>query len=439
MSQMTYETLKIEGLPITHIKRLEIHQKINEHGTGLVWGETNVETAHKFLEKATENMVIKVKNEDRLLFCGILSDLSVQYENDYAILCASLISTTQVLDCQVQSHSYQCSGDTYIGVMQKSAMGNGEVVPHIADKMIGGIIVQYRETSWSFIKRLAADMHTFAAADVTAVSPRVVIGTLGEAAIHGRRQAGSNTQKGVTEEFVYAGMKADGQIICEVKSMLEAGVLRSVYYLKKMKDIAALAELQGTKSSPAVSLAGKVFAGVVKGVNRDLVQIHLTSIDQDFDAGGDWWFPYSTLYSSTQNDAGIYCMPKSGDPVRVFFPTNEPKDAFAASSMTVRGNRSDKEEKCFHTQSGMEVLLGRQGLNISCKGKKVYINLDKDKGIQIRANTSITMKTAANFGIMAYDNLRVTSQKEIFVGTPGSFLDIEDGSIRAMAPKIFVK
>lgn len=438
MSQITYRTLKIEGLPISHITGLEIHQQINEHGKAVIYGEASPETAKKFMGQATEKMAIRIKHLDKTLFCGILEDLSVQYQNDYAVLCAKLISTTRALDCNIQSHSYQCTQATYKSIMEKSTCGGGDIVFRIQDKPTGKMIVQYRETAWAFIKRMAAECRTFIVADITALRPTVIVGDMGEAVFQDApKQKGNGSESGATDEFIFAGTKKNGQIIISVDSVLKAGVLMTTYQTQSTEKVKTAVISMSQASQP--SFAGKIFPATVKNVKKDLIQAHLITIDQEFDEGGDWWFPYSTLYSSSQNEAGIYCMPKKGDPVRIFFPTNEAKDGFAASSKTVRGNQSDKEEKCFQTQSGMEVLFAKEGLFISCKGKKIYINLDKQKGIELKANTSITMYTAKNFGIMAYENLKVKSKSNIFIGTPGSYMSIEEDGITTMAPKIFVK
>ncbi len=438
MSQITYETLKTEGLPVSHITGLEIHQQINEHGRAVIYGEAPPETARKFMGQATEKMAIRIKHLDKTLFCGILEDLSVQYQNDYAVLCAKLVSTTRALDCNIQSHSYQCTQATYKSIMEKSTCGGGDIVFHIQDKPVGKMIMQYRETAWAFIKRMAAECGTFIVADITAQKPSITVGDRGEAAFQDvPRQKGNGFESGETDDFIFAGSKKNGQVIISVYSVLKAGVLKTTYETRETERVKAAVISMSQSNQP--SFAGKIFPATVKNVKKDLIQAHLITVDREFDGGGDWWFPYSTLYSSSQNEAGIYCMPKEGDPVRIFFPTNEAKDSFAASSKTVRGNRSDKEEKCFRTQSGMEVLFAKKGLFISCKGKKVYINLDKEKGIELKANTSITMYTAKNFGIMAYENLKVTSKSNIFIGTPGSYMSIEEDGVTTMAPKIFVK
>ena len=39
--------------------------------------------------------------------------------------------------------------------------------------------------------------------------------------------------------------------------------------------------------------------GRVEEVQGDKVKVFLTSVDQEYDSGGNWWFPYSTTYSSS--------------------------------------------------------------------------------------------------------------------------------------------
>ena len=91
------------------------------------------------------------------------------------------------------------------------------------------------------------------------------------------------------------------------------------------------------------SVEGRPLTGIVQNVEADRAQVFLNTIDASYDSGGDWWFPYSTAYSS-QDGSGWYSMPAAGDQARVFFPSDNEGDAFAASSVTkhVRPRITDK-------------------------------------------------------------------------------------------------
>ena len=62
-------------------------------------------------------------------------------------------------------------------------------------------------------------------------------------------------------------------------------------------------------------IAGASLRGKVIGVEGEKVQVHL-DIDEDQDAGGAYWFPFSTLQSSSDG-SGWYYMPENGDCVDV--------------------------------------------------------------------------------------------------------------------------
>ena len=64
-----------------------------------------------------------------------------------------------------------------------------------------------------------------------------------------------------------------------------------------------------------------------------MVKINL-EIDGNQDEGTARWFPYSTVYSSPDG-TGWYCMPEVGDAIRLYFPDNEEKNAYAISSVNL--------------------------------------------------------------------------------------------------------
>ena len=102
--------------------------------------------------------------------------------------------------------------------------------------------------------------------------------------------------------------------------------------------------------------------GKVTAVLADKVQVFLNSVDLQEDSSSNWWFPlfpYSTAYSSSDG-SGWYSMPAVGDEVRVFFPSGNEADAFAASSVA-KNVREKVTDKCWSGLNGKQILMTRRG------------------------------------------------------------------------------
>lgn len=204
------------------------------------------------------------------------------------------------------------------------------------------------------------------------------------------------------------------------------------------------AAAQGGGSSAGIAVpaegnaqaSGKMLKGRVQGISGDKVQVHLTDIDPDgFDAGGTWWFPYSTAYSSSDG-SGWYCMPEQGDEVRVFFPSDNEADAFAASSVCVSppGNPKDKSWKA---PNGKQILMTEDGLYIICNEEKIFINLTLKEGIQIESDKAITVSSDAMVSISGSD-VQVIAEKSIMIGTAGACLSLTEDAATLSASNVFI-
>lgn len=106
---------------------------------------------------------------------------------------------------------------------------------------------------------------------------------------------------------------------------------------------------------------------ILKRDSGSKVQVQF-SFDSEF--SGNHWFEYSTAYSSS-DQSGWYCMPEVGDTVRVFFPSGNEGQAFAASS-TLRFMGQSPKDKVWMAH-GKCIQLTENGIRISCDGEEAFI------------------------------------------------------------------
>ncbi len=80
------------------------------------------------------------------------------------------------------------------------------------------------------------------------------------------------------------------------------------------------------------NISGISVKGVVTNIMRNQVQVRL-QIDALKSYQNQYFYPYSSVAASPDG-GGWYCMPKPGDPVRIFFPVSDESKGYAISKRT---------------------------------------------------------------------------------------------------------
>lgn len=461
-----HASIQIEGIPFTRILRVSIRHRPNEHGYITITGEIVPEDAQDVVQRADETTQILVKaaqaeGEAMILFDGGLLHLSVQNEAQYSILTVRGITSSYTQDVQKLSRSYQNGGKTYQTILNEAYAGNGSVQLTIADTAIGALILQMDETNWDFTKRMASRFNAPVITSIKAPKPFVFVGLPPVSTTKELRTTSysegkrDDTYGEVTENYMAEGSSA-------IRQDFSAVVARSYdyvylgdkiklndtqYYVKGVEAelvnglMQMTYELVGQSAfvAPTVSninCSGRILMGQVRAVKDDLIQVHLVEIDKDYDGGGDWWFPYSTAYSSNDG-SGWYVMPEVGDFVRVMFPSKDEAAGFCASSAN-KAPLANPRHKSFKAPSGKELLMTDQGLYVICNHQKIFIDLMQDDGIKIVADKNIDIVSSANITVQAAKDVQILAQKQIYMGTPESFVIITPQKISLAAKDVVI-
>ncbi|MDF2636211.1 MAG: sugar-binding protein [Pelosinus sp.] len=166
MSAITYDKIKIDSpWKIQTIYELSIKKTMNNHAELRLSALVNESDASKIGLQETIDAQIKVYTEDgenkSWLFKGRLKDVNVSIKSDVYILTARFLSETVVLDREQKSRSFQDTNLTYSDVAARIMEDYpGKSFELTAKKVtIDGPLIQYKETDWQFIKRLASLQH----------------------------------------------------------------------------------------------------------------------------------------------------------------------------------------------------------------------------------------------------------------------------------------
>ncbi|MCL1989421.1 MAG: contractile injection system protein, VgrG/Pvc8 family [Defluviitaleaceae bacterium] len=458
---ITFEHLNIAPYEVVKMLDVQMRQEMNEHGTLYVKALLSDEQGQQYAQAAMDGKNVVLSAGDHILFQGLVRDACVSFRAGSYELEVHGISYSYLLDLKQKSRSFQDLGMSYSAVAEAvmGAYGGGIMDMASGGAAIGQFILQYLETDWQFLKRLASHFKTGLVCDPRFNKPMVYLGIAHVQAIELDQfnyEAGKDLKRyhylsqnkvtGISEadfirytvdtnQVVNIGdqVRFQGQSLCVLDCLgrVDRGIFMNRLILSPIKGFAQAYR-------PHHEAAGCSFSGKVIDVKNDQVKVHL-DIDEAQDTGSACWFKYSTVYSS-QDGSGFYCMPEMGDTIRLYVPDGDDDHAYAISSVhepvsaapsgaaeggvgagiAPGGTRDDPEVKSLRTPTGKEIRLTPEGIFILSEG--AVIVLTKEDGIMIHSENDIEFKSEKSIILAAEEDVNI-------VGTEGVELHAETASL----------
>jgi len=428
-SAVSYDEIQLK-LPyeIKYLCDLKIIKEINDHGKIFITGVIPEGKKDGCMQDASLNDIIEVSQKDGInLFKGVITRVEVKSVRDIYYIHIEGVSCTYELDIKKTKRSFQNKDMTYNELVNKVLKNypDADFIDTATDgKETGKFIIQYDETDWEFLKRMATHFNAPLVSDFNNNKPTFWFGipegdskgnleeyhyTVNKS-IGTYRELSENHVKEIEEkEFTYYEIETDklfsigdkvqykniNLVVYKITSEIINGVLMHLYVLAPEKGL-----------SQSLILNDNVFKASVEGkvidVQEDKVRIHL-EIDDEQNKEEAYWFPYSTFYTS-EGSTGWYCMPEIGDFVKLYFPTDREEEAIVVGSVrrTKKGDKiDDPDVKYFRTKFKKEKMYDKKQLVISAKDDKVLIRLHEDSGIEIFSDSEIKIKADENIEIEA--------------------------------------
>ena len=150
------------GLGIGKITKFSMREYPGEHARAELVGiaETRGSSTAE-LPRQIKNCSVELyaEGEERAIYSGIVQRAESQEENGYRLLRLELGSGSLLMDMEKEKRTFQDISMTYGQVITQIASEDGmmAVYPRLLDETaIGFPVIQYRETDWAFIRRLAS-------------------------------------------------------------------------------------------------------------------------------------------------------------------------------------------------------------------------------------------------------------------------------------------
>lgn len=472
METITHENIAISGFPFQKIISIRIRHVPNEHATAEIVGELEADKAEDCVQRVDEKTVVSITTtatgQKPNLFYGCVSGLSMKMENEYGRLTLRLLSMSHLLDIEKRNKTYQNTSMTYGQTIESGISQAADLHMMVSDKAIGALIMQYHETGWEFAKRLVSRLTAPLIANLSSPRAQIYVGlppsgktikvdsssyTYGSDTGAYTRTFDAMMQDFAGEEiesyeYGYLGdeVSFNGRsgYIKRMEAILTDGEMRIRFALLAAGAAGSFrlpemgSGLSGIAVPPAqnVQASGKMMKGTVRGVQGDKVSVFLNSVDKSYDSRGNWLFPYSTAYSSSDG-SGWYCMPEVGDEVLVFFPSGNEEEAFAASSVCA-SPPSNPKNKSWKAPGGKEILLSEKGLYIISKEGKMFINLTDADGIVIHSDKDINLSAEGKVKITSSTEINLVAKNQIVIGTEDAYLDLTKGSATLAADQVLL-
>jgi hypothetical protein len=450
---MKVVNIKINQIPSLKVISVNIKQKVNEHSFLELKGYIDEGTQDNTMAIAYSDEEIQVKaigeeSECECLFNGDVYSLNLEFAEHKILLDLVLVSTSKKLDGLEKTRTFQNGGMQYSELMEYVSSEYGaNLLMKVADKSLGNLITQYKETDWQFIKRLASNLNAciipvtnmpgikyyvgFNSAqpvlkpDIETLSMQNQLGEL-----RMKKSKGLSMQ---SEDALYYNFESrevyplGGKV--EVKGSVY-GIYEIHSYYKKSELVHKYSVKLPSGFVKPVSYndkeIGASLPGSITAVSGTTVKIKL-DVDSSNGVCGSRDFMYSTVYSSPDG-TGWYCMPEIGDRIRLYYPTEFEKDAYVISSVHLEVSnepvsqqtagfmppRSNPSYKSISNKDKKEIVFGPDGLVIT-NNAGMLISLNDENGINIVSNQPIYMHSDEMIEFNAGNSIYFNANEEILI------------------------
>ncbi|MEC0235054.1 phage baseplate assembly protein V [Paenibacillus kribbensis] len=450
----TYSNVQITPYQLVNLHELIIEKQLNHHTRLKFTAIVPEELKDTYVEMTEADSLIEVsqiteEGERLLIFSGTVLDIEVKFVRGVYYLEVEAISHTYKLDICKKSRSFQDKHMKMAGLLEVIANdypGIDIIDSATAGASLNQLTIQYRETDWEFLKRIASRYHTSLMPASTFSTPKFYFGVEEVNAPVNLENYHYTISKRMSS-FRYFSENGTATIqenhfidyVIETNHVLELGnqvifhgktlfVYKALTEMSKgiLKCIYTLTSHEGLRHKEifneqmiGLSLQGKVIA-----LQRDRVKVHL-EIDLVQAKDKAHWFPYATGYTA-EGHSGWYVMPEIGDTVRVYFPAHQEQEGFASSSArqdrTKDGyNKIDSPDtKIFRTPHGKEIRMTPDEIVITGKDGAIFIQLNQGSGIQIVSDKDISFSAGGNIRMSAGKKIKISAGEEVALSSQSS-------------------
>lgn len=415
----TYFDIKMDGLilkttvPIHSVQYFEIDVQENEHGRGIVRAQIMQEYSREILHTCFGGDEITVLgSKAQKLFSGLIEKVDFIICNDFVKANIYFVDNTYLMDIAKKRRSFQDPRQNYAQIISK-VLSEYEHADYMwqteTDRETGQPILQFEETDWEFIRRLATHFHTVIYPEYRSSHIMLYMGNR-----HGSNRGLVQYKEciffrcGICDSFYtkggYKAGKSKGEAAYieivnrkewDIGDTLQYDHQNYMVYRKKILFSKGEVVYHYVLGQPyyifrekAINdeLAGIGIKGKVDRVQEQNIFIQL-EIDQEKNAQYPWkWMPETSNL--------CYCMPEEGTDVMLYFTSGQESSGLAIHSFHENqesGIYSNIPDREIHTLHDKKLAIYPTKLFMEGKEKNIGIYAEDKQGIQLKSTKGIRL------------------------------------------------
>ncbi len=448
--------LRVSPFALEGIVEMKVEQSLNHHAAMYLKGIVPKENGDSGVMDTDDSTVVTVSDQDGVIFRGLVQNIRASFQGEVCYLEVWAASFSVKADTDVLSRSFQDGGMNYQQIGELMAGENGLSLSMEASALsVNNLLLQYQETNWEFLKRIASHNHSVLLPSVE--EPKFYFGipkgnqkgsllsyrfSVGKNIGRYRRHTGAGVEAAPDDSLEYM-VTADDSVLSIGDTVDYNG--NALFVREALIHLAdavltcryVLCPENGLKVPVSYNqhITGLTLSGQVLEVNQDTVKV-LLCVDESQDTAKAYAFPYITPYSA-ENHTGLYLMPEPGDVVNIQFPTEDESLAVALSSYRqVESDRmGDPNVKYLRTPNDKEIKISPEEILITAKTGGLYIRLNQDDGIEVFSQHGIMVNTLSSIDVTAAGHISLTAGTNILMNAGAGYTVSAGKRIDARAGK----
>ncbi len=448
--------LRVSPFALEGIVEMKVEQSLNHHAAMYLKGIVPKENGDSGVMDTDDSTVVTVSDQDGVIFRGLVQNIRASFQGEVCYLEVWAASFSVKADTDVLSRSFQDGGMNYQQIGELMAGENGLSLSMEGSALsVNNLLLQYQETNWEFLKRIASHNHSVLLPSVE--EPKFYFGipkgnqkgsllsyrfSVGKNIGRYRRHTGAGVDAAPDDSLEYM-VTADDSVLSIGDTVDYNG--NALFVREALIHLAdavltcryVLCPENGLKVPVSYNqhITGLTLSGQVLEVNQDTVKV-LLCVDESQDTAKAYAFPYITPYSA-ENHTGLYLMPEPGDVVNIQFPTEDESLAVALSSYRqVESDRmGDPNVKYLRTPNDKEIKISPEEILITAKTGGLYIRLNQDDGIEVFSQHGIMVNTLSSIDVTAAGHISLTAGTNILMNAGAGYTVSAGKRIDARAGK----
>lgn len=431
--------IRAEGpVNVRQIRQFYMKEQFNDHMRFNLSGMISAKDAEECERKSLLGQIVRFyteKNEEeQLISSGIITNAEIFTEDGIFYILIEGASASIQLTSVKKNRSFQNPEWTYRDLLKKMGGGQADLLYRYGEEMqLKFPVIQYYETDWDLLLRLAGRLHTVLIPETKSGKNRVFFGAP-EGMFHSLeiREHGLSVKAGEEEGWQVcmtvsrAELMELGDIvmydrrrwmIVERQAKIRQNQLELTYRLGRRLD-------QDLPFKVNPCLRGAAIRGTVLRRKGGSLKLSLKN-DENQSESDAYWYPYLPETGNL-----MYSMPEEGAQAMLYFPDGSEKNAIVIHSFyncSQKDGRKNPDKKKLSIPSGKWLSLQPGFIEFAARKRERLNTLDLGErlGIRLLSQHSIRLKAAKGIHICSGLNCTVTGGSLIAVKQSGDKNQIE--------------